>query len=59
MMGKIPQSVLLNRSGFTREAASLLAGLGSKQTEAVLGAVAEKPYGPLKLSQLNPADGIN
>jgi len=42
MTGKIPQSVLLNRNGFTREAASLLSGLGSKQTEAVLRAVAEE-----------------
>jgi len=42
MTGKIPQSVLLNRNGFTKEAASLLAGLGSKQTESVLRAVAEE-----------------
>lgn len=39
MVGKIPQSVLLNRTGFTEEATSLLAGLGSKQTESVLRAV--------------------
>lgn len=40
MVGKIPQSVLLNRVGFTEEVTSLLSKLHSKQTESVLRAVA-------------------
>ena len=39
MVGMIPQSVLLERTGFTKEAASLLAKLSSKQTESVLNAL--------------------
>jgi len=42
MIGKIPQSVLLSRTGFTKEADSLLARLISKQTESVLRAVAKE-----------------
>ena len=42
MVGKIPQSVLLNRTAFPEEAASLLARLPSKQTESVLSALSSE-----------------
>lgn len=39
MTGKIPQSVLLTQSKLSNEVTTLLEGLKSKQTEAVLGAL--------------------
>ncbi len=42
MIGKIPQSVLLNQAGFNERISSLLRKLGSKQTESILRALADE-----------------
>ncbi len=53
MAGKIPQSVLLSRTGFTEETTLLLDKLSSKQTESVLMAVT----GELEKRGINLIDG--
>ncbi|MCD5390749.1 UDP-2,3-diacylglucosamine diphosphatase LpxI [candidate division NPL-UPA2 bacterium] len=42
MIGKVPQSVLLNQTGFNGRITSILEKLGSKQTESILKALADE-----------------
>lgn len=42
MIGKVPQTVLLNQAGFNERISLLLRKLGSKQTESILRALADE-----------------